>query len=732
VKRFITICIITLTALFTQAQSTNIKGVFQSNFKKAEELYSHLAYRNALELYLAVVQKDSSNHAARQRAADCYFRLGNTKEAERWYAALVKIRDTPAIYQYQYAQVLAIQGKYSEAQHWFSEYAKVSGDARAKSKFEFIEHISYYYRDSLLYYVRNEPFNSDQSDFAPQYYGDGLVFVSARDRDLFIKHQSSSALNDKESMLNIFYAPKNSSEERDAVLFHNKDLNSNFHDGPIAFFSGGRKAAFSRNNLVAGKPVQHSGRVNLKLYFGELDATNTMTNIDGFAFNDNSYSVGHPWVSESGDVLYFASNKPGGQGGVDLYKSEKNNGRWQEPANLGSVINTMGDEFYPFMANDSTLYFSSTGLGGLGGLDIYVTHKTRSGWSNPENVGYPLNTSGDDFALVLDAGGRKGVFSSNRAGGVGYDDIYSFEVKSFFVIGKVVEQNQPGKLVSNARITILDEKGHPIDTMSTNERGHFLADLPFDQSFLFTASKNGYATIDTFAYSTRTRTLGHDSVTLSLWKNSLFARGVIYSNESQSKMADVTVTLKNVTDGTVDSIHTSQAGNYNFTLKSNKKYVISATRYGFIPHEFALNTTGIKSGDLLNDILLEEVFLEKVVVQFDFEKWDIKSSFHRGLDEVARVMKKGVKYHLHIGAYADSQGTHEFNMDLSNKRATAVVKYLVDHGVNKARITAVGFGEQLLLNQCSNGVDCSDEEHAKNRRAELKVQLISSVPSLKR
>jgi outer membrane protein OmpA-like peptidoglycan-associated protein/tetratricopeptide (TPR) repeat protein len=731
VKRFIIICLVSGTAYLSQAQSTNVSGVFQSSFKKAEDLYSHLAYRNALELYLAVVQKDSSNHVARQRAADCYFRLGNTKEAERWYASLVKMPDTPPIYQYQYAQVLTIQRKYDDAQRWFTEYAKVSGDSRAKSKLDFIQHISYYFRDSVLYDVKNEPFNSDQSDFAPQYYGDGLVFVSARDRDMFIKHQSSSALNDKESMLNIFYAPKNSVEERDAVLFHNKDLNSNYHDGPITFFGAGRKAAFSRNNLVDGRPVHHAGRVNLKLYFGELDANNTMTHIDAFAFNDNSYSVGHPWVSEDGEVLYFASNKPGGQGGVDLYRSDKIKGHWSEPVNAGVVVNTQGDEFYPFLANDSTLYFSSTGLGGLGGLDIYVTHRTKMGWSNPENLGYPLNTSGDDFAIVLDPGGRKGMFSSNRAGGAGYDDIYSFEVKSFFVIGKVIEQNQSGKLVSNAKITILDEKHHPIDTLSTDERGYFLADLPFDQSFLFTATKTGYAAIDTFAYSTHTRTLGHDSVVLSLWKHSLFAKGIIYSNESQSKMADVVVTLKNTTDGTVDSIHTSKSGDYNFVLKPNKKYHITAARDGFIPHEFVLNTTGIKTGDLLNDILLEEVFLEKVVVQFDFEKWNIKPAFLTGLEEVARVMKKSKKYHLHIGAYADSQGTHEFNLELSNKRAAAVVKYLLDKGVDKTRITSIGFGEQLLLNSCSNGVDCSDEEHAKNRRAELKVQLLNSAPSAK-
>jgi peptidoglycan-associated lipoprotein len=163
-------------------------------------------------------------------------------------------------------------------------------------------------------------------------------------------------------------------------------------------------------------------------------------------------------------------------------------------------------------------------------------------------------------------------------------------------------------------------------------------------------------------------------------------------------------------------------GSYNFELAPNKKYVIAAHRDGFIPREFELNTAGILTGALVNDMVLEEEFKEKIVIQFDFEKWDIKAAGHASLDKVARSMMRNKKYHLHIGAYADARGTHEFNLDLSNKRAAATVQYLEARGVPASRITAIGFGEELLLNQCSNGVTCHDEEHAKNRRAELKIQ----------
>lgn len=686
-------------------------------------MYGHLAYRNALELYHAVVEKDSSNYIARQRIADCNFRLGNIDEAERWYASLAATPNISPQYKYQYAQVLSIQGKYADAQKWFSEYSNLTTDERGRSKFEFIYYLSYYFRDSVLYDVKNESFNSDQSDFAPQYHNDGVVFVSARDRDLFVKKQSSSALNDKEAMLNIFFAPKESSGEKDATFFYHQDLNSPYHDGPIAFYDGGKRVVFSRNNLNAGKPVHNMGKVHLKLYLADLDEENKMKNIGPFEFNDDTYSIGHPWMSEDGRILYFSSDLPGGEGGVDIYKAERKDGKWTAPKNLGPTVNTMGDEFYPFMSNDSTLYFSSTGHGGLGGLDIYVSRKKDAYFSSPENLGFPLNTSSDDFALVMDGSGRKGMFSSNREGGIGYDDIYSFHVKSFFVVGKVIERDDSTKTVPDAKISVMDEKYQVIDSATSDANGNFYFDLAFDREYNFSASKEGFTWLDSLQFSTNTRALGRDSILIPLWKHALFAKGTVYSNETQDKLQDVILTLENLTDGGVDSLITNLTGAYNFLVMPNKKYRIRAQKEGFIPREFELNTTSLRNGDLLNDFVLEEVFMEKVVVQFDFDKWEIKGEYNPQLENLARILKRNTRSHIHIGAYADAHGTFEYNQMLSDKRANRVLKFFESQGIETKHMTAIGFGEELHLNNCSNGVNCSKEEHARNRRAELKVQL---------
>ncbi len=344
----------------------------------------------------------------------------------------------------------------------------------------------------------------------------------------------------------------------------------------------------------------------------------------------------------------------------------------------------------------------------------------------PDNKGrsvYAVRDGGDDFSLVMDGSGRRGALSSNREGGVGYDDIYSFQVKSFFVVGKAIERNDSAKTVPRAKISVMNEKGYAIDSTYSDQDGYFHFDLDFDKDYKFSASKEGFSWVDSLHFSTNTRALGRDSLLIPLWRHTLFAKGSVYSNETQDKLPDAVVLLENITDGRIDSVVTNPTGAYNFLLTPNKKYRVRAHKEGFIPRQFELNTAGLTSGDLVNDFLLEEVFMEKIALQFNFDKWKLKPLYNQQLEEIAAILKRNDKCHLHIGAYADSHGTHEYNLALSNKRAHEVVSYFESKGIEVKKITAIGFGEELLLNQCSNGVKCTVEDHSKNRRVELKVQL---------
>ncbi|MBS1542729.1 MAG: OmpA family protein [Bacteroidetes bacterium] len=705
------------------AQSTNISTAFMSTFKKAELYHSQFAYRNALTLYEHVVEEDPSNHAAREGMADCYFRLGQTEKAEKAYKELASIKDADPKYKYQYAQILSMQGKYADAKQWFGEYLNANqNDPWAKEKLEFFNDIDYYFRDSLLYEVGPEPYNSNQSDFAPQYFKNDVVFVSTRNRDIFLKIQSLAAINETESMVSIFLAPGGTAGENEVSLFHKHGLHSSYHDGPVAFFNHYKQVAFSRNNLAEGKPVAKDGRVNLELYFADVSQENEITGVESFPYNNDAYSIGHPWVSEDGGILYFASNMPGGFGGADLYKCEMEGGKWSKPVNLGSTINTIGDEFYPFLLNDSTLFFSSNGHGGLGGLDQYSVYLGKTSSPIPRNLGYPLNTSYDDFAMVLDPTGRKGMFSSNRPGGKGYDDIYHFSVRSFFLEGHVVDRMDTSSFINDAEILIINEKGILVDSLICGTEGRFRADLPFDQDFTFKASKQGYSFVDEVRLSTKARSLGHGRVRVPLWKHSLFAKGFVYSNESQGRLQNATVILENLTDNRKDSLITNETDPYNFLVEPNKKYRIIAHKEGFLPLEIHMNTQGLYHGDLLNDFLLEEEFIDKVVIQFDYDKSHIRETETGKLDELYRILRKRPHAVIHISAFADTQGTREYNQGLSDRRADAALRYFEQRGIAPSRIMAKGFGETLILNHCSEGVECPEEEHAKNRRAELKVQ----------
>jgi outer membrane protein OmpA-like peptidoglycan-associated protein len=233
--------------------------------------------------------------------------------------------------------------------------------------------------------------------------------------------------------------------------------------------------------------------------------------------------------------------------------------------------------------------------------------------------------------------------------------------------------------------------------------------------------KNGYDMLEDVGFSTKGMHYGIDSLAIPLWKKELFSKGKIYSNETHENILSSFVLLKNITDNSVDSI-ASKNGEYSFLVHPNKKYRVEVHKEGFIPDGFNLNTKDLYRGELLNDIVLEEVYIEKEVGKFSYNKYDVPPESYPLLNHIIRTLKKFPTATVNISAYADARGTKEYNQKLSDKRAEAAVQYLVQHGVSRTRITARGFGEDLIINRCSDGVECSEEEHSKNRRVELKVQ----------
>ncbi len=728
-RRCILFSLITFLSGRSIAQSTNISNLFQSTFKKAERMYNQQGYRNAIDLYRIVLDRDPQNRLAKEKVADCYYRMGRYEEAKRWYQRLTEEKNPNPQDYYQLGQVLSILERYDSAKYFFENYARLNGtDKRASLKIDFINNLGFYRRDSISYSISRPWYNSEEADFSPQHFGEGIVFVSSRDRDLFIKRKSLSGINETEGLLNAFYVGPSFDSTKslnDQVnLFYSKALNSPYHDGPVTFYDNGKRIAFTRNILQNGKPAKDDqGRVNLELYFATLGANRTMMNIERFPFSSLSYSIAHPWVSNDGTELYFASNMPGGYGGADLYVSHYKDDTWTKPENLGDVINTAGDEYSPYLSNNELLFFSSNGFGGFGGLDNFVSRKTADKFRAPLNLGHPINTSMDDFGLIVDPSGKAGFFASNRNGGD--DDIYTFVMKRIRLAGHVKEQTSQLP-VPQATVIIRGDQNQVIHSLISDEFGNFFVELEIEKEYSLVPQKEGYTALEEQHVSTRKASLLSDTLSVAIWKNGLLAKGVVYSNELQTTLPNTKVYLRNVSTNKTDSVSTTATGAYSFLVLPNNSYHITARHPGYLENGFNLNTHSLFSGNLLNDILLEEKYLEKLTVLFESNKWELRPEFATNVHKIIRSLNRFRDATVYIGAHADSQGAREYNKKLSDKRAQAILAYLKSKNIHVKRIQAFGFGEELILNLCSDGVECTNEEHAQNRRAEIKVQLESS------
>jgi outer membrane protein OmpA-like peptidoglycan-associated protein len=461
---------------------------------------------------------------------------------------------------------------------------------------------------------------------------------------------------------------------------------------------------------------------HVKLFLADVGPAG-FSKIIPFDFNSEDYSVGHATFTKHGNRIYFAANFEGGHGGSDIYYSDFVDNEWSKFTNAGSAINTAGDEFYPFFVNDSTFYFASNGHGGFGGLDIFSSRIKRGKFTVVRNLGFPVNTSFDDFSLSTDSIGRKGFLASNREYGAGSDDIYSFLAHYIFLEGYARNFDSLDQFIPNTLITLKDESGRVLDSVRSDDHGKFELKLPFDKNLTITATKPGFTTLDDIGFSTIGYPFSIDSLSVPLRRQKeIIAKGKIYSNETEAPLPGAILLLTDLDTGRKDTVVLGNNGEYMFRILPDHKYRIEATKDGFIPNGFNLNTENINKKELLNDIVVEEVYVEKTVTYFDYDKYQVKPEWKRDLNKILRTLKRYPETTLHIGAHADSRGSKEYNQGLSERRANAVVEYFTGNGVDKARITAVGFGEELILNRCSDGVVCPEEEHSKNRRAELKVQ----------
>jgi outer membrane protein OmpA-like peptidoglycan-associated protein/tetratricopeptide (TPR) repeat protein len=460
-------------------------GQDNSPLAKAQKLEKSLAFSDAIPLYLKALDKDADNEKAIRGIAECYRMTNQTEQAEMYYRKLVQANLATPADKLRLAQVLMTNANYSDAQKYFSEYSSTaSNDERAKNQLEAISRLDVFLKDSVRFSVSQAPLNTANSDFSPSKFADGFVFVSSRERG-GVREKTHSWTGDP--YLSLFYA-KGSLNSNPNISPFADELRSEYNDGPAVFGPNGDEMFLTRNNSKL--PFRNDKTARLKIVFSKLVDGKWSEPVD-LPFNRAQYNTAHACMSPDGKRLYFASDMPGGSGGMDLYYVDRDGMVWSEPVNLGKSINTAGNDVFPYIGPDGKFYFSSDGWPGLGGLDMFKADLENQ-TEDPVNAGYPVNTHKDDFGIWISADQTQGLISSNRKGGSGDDDIWSIDFVNKMVIYGVVAEKQTRIPIPNAMVYLKDSLGNVVGTDVSDDQGNYSIKGDFNMNYVVSTNPDGY------------------------------------------------------------------------------------------------------------------------------------------------------------------------------------------------------------------------------------------------
>jgi outer membrane protein OmpA-like peptidoglycan-associated protein/tetratricopeptide (TPR) repeat protein len=596
--------------------------------KAADKLFARYEYVDAAKEYLRLVENDKGDPYVYKQLADANYNMFNTAEAAKWYAKATETNQDAETY-YRYAQMLKANGKYEDANKQMQKFAAAApNDQRAKAFKENPNYVPRLLDKTKLFNVKSSDISSDKSDFGAVLYDNSLYFASARNGARKTYGWT------EEPYLDIYKADYNT----DGTITNAgvvASLNSQWHDGPVTISADGNTAYFASESYKEKEYVKdkkNNARFSQVYLFKATKSGDSWGEITDLPFNDKAYSSSNPSLSRDGKTLYFSSNRPGSLGGVDIWKVAVNaDGTFGEPQNLGSKINTEGNESFPFIADDNkTLYFASAGKQGLGGYDVYQADLAAG--SEATNLGAPVNTEKDDFAFSFNGTKNVGFLSSNRGGN---DDILVVSPICGVDVTVVVTDAKTGAILANASVAILDDKKNVIATEKSNASGEVKYRVECDKPYVVQASKDGYEG-NTFAVT-----------------------------PSKGPTAKVAAALQPI------------------------------------------------------DVIVTETEIVLKPIYFEYDKSNITQEGAFELDKLVQVMRDNPKMVILAKAHTDNRGTDQYNEKLSDRRAKSTRQYIISKGIDQSRISAKGMGELEPKVDC--GANCTEEQHAQNRRSEFLV-----------
>ncbi|MBK6966998.1 MAG: OmpA family protein [Bacteroidales bacterium] len=642
----------------------------------AEEAFSSFQYNLAATRYKKAFSKTKSRPEKDRisfQMAECYRMMNSTKKAEANYRRIIKsdfARRNPIVYLY-YADMLRFNEKYDIAKDYYTMYAEnVPEDIRGANGVKSCQLAAEWIASPTKYSIANlKKVNSKSDDFSASYadkFYNALIFTSSREGS------TGKGLDDwtNQNFSDIYLTRQDRKGEWSEPTLADTDgkLNTTANEGTPAFNDNFSAVYYTRCGSAEDEATncriliaKRSGRG-----WGDPKALELG--------KDSTVTDGHPAISNDELTIVFSSDRKAGEGGKDLWIATRKTTaeEFSKPMNMGNLVNTKGEEVFPFLKNDTTLYFASNGHPGLGGLDIFKSVKRGEIWTAPVNLEVPVNSSSDDFAMIFQPGEDQGFFSSNRKGGKGGDDLYSFiNPPLVFTLQGTVKDDRTLQFIPMASVKLVGSDGSSVEA-KTDPKGFY-------------------------------------------------------------------------------SFSKSQ-------IRPNTTYDLTVVKDGYFNKKARETTVGVeKNKDFVIDFILEPIPEKPVVlpdILYDLAKWDLKPQYQDSLQGLIKTLLENETIVVELAAHTDARDTEERNDILSQRRAESVVNYLIERGIDPARLVAKGYGERvprtLFKDVRKDGflfktgttltetfidslktVPEKEAAHALNRRTEFKVLSKDFVPKPK-
>jgi len=470
--------------------------------KAGDKAYENLSYSKAIEKYEKALNGQPDNIDLKVKLANAHRHLNNSTVAERYYREVADSVGLEGTNELHFAQVLMKNKKYDEAKVQLQDYLKKNPtDALAADLLASIDNIGELKEDTSAYILNELPLDFLVSMYGTAKYGNGIVVSGETE---IISAKSANPWTGY-SFLDMFYLEKDADGNWEIPEKFTENLNGPFHDGTATFNKEQDVIIYTRSAMRNEKKrLLNEKNENQFFLYTSNKVDGKWSDPEKLPFNSVDFSIGHPTLSQDGKTLYFSSDMPGGYGGSDLYKSTYDGSSWSQPVNLGSTINTPANEVFPHIAHNGKLYFSSEGHRTLGGLDVFVSQQVAGVWASPINLAYPLNSSRDDFAIMVNENDTTGFVSSNRSG---VDMVYDYQrIPAIFVLEGMAAQKSNNLPIENVKITLVNFTDGDTAIFNTDETGEFRFSLLPDKKYKVIGEKPGYFTLSKEFETDRSRT----------------------------------------------------------------------------------------------------------------------------------------------------------------------------------------------------------------------------------